>query len=463
VIGPVLEVVRAMSVSRTRDEIFAALAGTIRKVIPSRVVGLAVSLGGDRFVPLHTDPPTLEPMPQEWAAHRVVPLVVEDQPIGAILNWSDDPRAYDDLDEAAIVELGRAVAIALDRVIAYEELKALYDRAADDHEVLSGEWRLVQIGDDVIGADPAFVALKRQVELVAPTTATVLLLGESGTGKDVLARAIHDASPRAEHPMITINCAALPSSLAESELFGHEQGAFTGATRQRKGKFELADKGTLFLDEVGELPLELQAKLLRVLQERELERVGGAETIAVDVRVVAATHRDLADDAAAGRFRKDLYYRLSVFPLALPPLRERRGDIPALVEAFVARAATRLRVPPRTVGPDGMRRLVEYPWPGNVRELQNAIERAMIVSQGEALDVDAMLPRRAPVVAAPPRPEPAAPVDDADGAARERYLAALEGCGWVIEGPSGAAAILGVHPNTLRYRLKRLGISRPGR
>jgi formate hydrogenlyase transcriptional activator len=502
-IAPVLEVVRAIARSRDRRELFDALGRTIRSIVPSFMVGLLVQVDDEQFVQVYVDPPLIAQIPRRlddypgtrafrrgraevyrradlaefpharklWddagiGASLVIPLIVEERSIGAIINWTKDPDGYRDLDDDVLLALARAVAPAVDRVLAYEALKELLDQAADDHEVLTGEWRLVQIGDDVIGDDPEFRKLKRQLELVAPTTATVLLLGESGTGKDVLARAIHDASPRADHPMITINCAALPSTLAESELFGHEQGAFTGALKQRRGKFELADHGTLFLDEVGELPLDVQAKLLRVLQERELERVGGTDTIQVDVRIVAATNRDLEADVAAGRFREDLYYRLSVFPLALPPLRERRGDIPALVEVFIARAAVRLRVPVRRVTDEGMRRLTDYAWPGNVRELQNAIERAMIVSPGATLEVDAMLPRRAPVIAAaPPRPAPrTAPEDsDADVAARERYLAALEGCNWVIEGASGAAAILGVHPNTLRYRLKRLGITRPTR
>jgi formate hydrogenlyase transcriptional activator len=502
-IAPVLEVVRATASSRGRLELFEALGRTIRSVVPSFMIGLLVEIDDDQFIQLYADPPLVAQIPRRlddypgkrafargrpevyrradlaefpmarklWddagiEASLVIPMMIEERAIGAIINWSKDPDAFRDVDHEMLVALARAIAPALDRVLAYEELKALRDQAADDHEVLTGEWRLVQIGDDVIGDDPAFRKLKRQVELVAPTQATVLLTGESGTGKDVLARAIHDASPRADHPMITINCAALPSTLAESELFGHEQGAFTGALKQRRGKFELADKGTLFLDEIGELPLDVQSKLLRVLQERELERVGGSDTIKVDVRIVAATNRDLEADVAAGRFREDLYYRLSVFPLELPPLRERRGDLPALIEAFVARAAARLRVPVRRVTAEGMQRLTEYAWPGNVRELQNAIERAMIVSPGETLEVDAMLPRRAPVVAPARRPAPRTEppeVDPGDVAARERYLAALEGCNWVIEGASGAAAILGVHPNTLRYRLKRLGITRPTR
>jgi formate hydrogenlyase transcriptional activator len=495
-IAPVLGVVHALAYSRDRAELFSGMVRSIRAVVPSDQLGLVIPEDED-FVHALADPPLKHspsrrrkvdfpgtrafddqtihlfkfedmkgyPLAEEgWRysgvqSSCVIPLVVDGRSIGLLINWSFRRETYDDLDLPLAYELGRVVAIALDRVLAYEELDRLRAQAEDDHEVLSGEWRASQAGGDLIGEEPAFVQAKRRIAMVAPTHATVLILGESGTGKDVVAHAIHDASERRGRPMVTLNCAAIPAELAESELFGHEEGSFTGAARQRRGKFEVADGSTLFLDECGELEASVQAKLLRILQERELERVGSSETIPIDVRIIAATNRDLAADVTAGRFREDLYYRLSVFPIRLPPLRERRRDIPALVRAFVARAAERLRVPVRVVSPESMERLVAYDWPGNVRELQNAVERAMIVSRGEELEIDAILPRRAPPVLAPTR----TPGGEDGDPVRERYLAALDGCDWVIEGPSGAAAILGIHPNTLRYRLKRLGITRPTR
>jgi len=494
----VLDVVRAAGSVRDTNALYAHLCAAVRRLLAADFVGLAVLENTEAFRSVIIDPPPTRPLPSYrvgdyptdvWRTLRPrvlaradvagfpvagalwkeldiqsgysLPLVIEGRAIGFIAAWSRARDTYAGVDPALALELGGAVAIAIDGGLAYERLRELRDQAADDHASLVADVRAVQLGDDVVGDDPVFQSVKRQIELVAPTTATVLLLGETGSGKDVIARAIHDASPRGDRPFVTINCAALPGHLAESELFGHEAGAFTGASRQRRGKFELAQQGTLFLDEIGELPLDLQAKLLRVLQERELERIGGAETIQVDVRIIAATNRDLAAEVARGRFREDLYYRLSVFPIQLPPLRARRGDIPRLVELFIAHAAARLRVPGRRVSPQAMQRLIDYEWPGNVRELLNAIERAMIISQGELLDVDAVLPRLPAPAAPPPTRFTVTDAGDDDASLRERYLAALDGCNWVIEGAAGAAAILGVHPNTLRYRMKKLGISRP--
>jgi formate hydrogenlyase transcriptional activator len=299
----------------------------------------------------------------------------------------------------------------------------------------------------MIGRGAAFSAVRRQIEVVAPTDATVLLTGESGTGKDVAAHAIHAASNRRNRPLVTVNCAAIPDGLAESELFGHEEGAFTGATKLRRGRFEQADGGTLFLDEIGELSLEVQAKLLRVLQEREVERVGGSESLTIDVRIIAATNRSLPQLIEADQFREDLFFRLAVFPIHMPPLRSRLEDLPELVEHFVNHAAERLRVAPRRVTAEVIRRLADHDWPGNVRELQHAIERAMIVSPGDVLSIDAIVPRRI------------APINS--DTLRSEYLAALQAKSWVIEGADGAAAQLGLHPNTLRHRLKRMGIARP--
>jgi formate hydrogenlyase transcriptional activator len=294
----------------------------------------------------------------------------------------------------------------------------------------------------------------KQVEIVAPTDATVLLLGETGTGKELIARAIHDASGRSRRPFVKLNCAAIPSTLLESELFGHERGAFTGAVAQRIGRFELADGGTLFLDEVGEIPLELQPKLLRVLQEHEFERVGGAHTLKADVRIIAATNRDLSGMVAAQRFRDDLYYRLNVFPIAIPPLRERPDDIEALVEHFVEHFAPRMNrridvIPLETL--DALRR---HPWPGNVRELENMIQRAVILSTGGRLTLPPIRVEPVPKSS----PEEAETLEDAQRAFIAR---ALDEANWVIAGPRGAAARLGIKRTTLHSMLKRLGLSRP--
>jgi transcriptional regulator with GAF, ATPase, and Fis domain len=281
----------------------------------------------------------------------------------------------------------------------------------------------------------------------------VLLLGETGTGKELLARAIHTRSKRSERPLVKVNCAAIPSSLVESELFGHEKGAFTGATSSKPGRFEVADGGTLFLDEVGELPLEIQAKLLRVLQDGEFERLGSNTTRTVDVRIIAATNRNLERGRAEGTFREDLFYRLSTFPIRVPPLRERREDIPLLVWDWIQRRRGELdrhieRVPERA-----MEALIRYPWPGNVRELGNVIERAMILSLGPVLQLDGVFDP-----AAMPAADAAERIDQVE---RAHFEQVLERCGWRINGNGNAAEILGMHPNTLRSRLKKLGIARP--
>jgi transcriptional regulator with GAF, ATPase, and Fis domain len=333
----------------------------------------------------------------------------------------------------------------------------------DAREYLREEVGGLDAGPTIVGFDEGLSQVLARVDSVAAGTTTVLITGETGTGKELVARAIHERSPRRDRLLVKVNCAAISSGLVESELFGHEKGAFTGALARRKGRFELAHGGTLFLDEVGELPLDLQAKLLRVLQERELERVGGTETVKVDVRVIAATNRDLADMVARGKFREDLYYRLDVFPIALPPLRERPRDVALLVHSLLRRFSRQAGKRIGQVTPEAMRRLEAYRWPGNVRELQNVIERAVILAQGPTLGLEA-LPSLEPreertvsVVAAPP--EPAAPtVAQVEREYVTRTLAATE---WVIEGEHGAARRLGLHPNTLRSRLKRWGIRRP--
>jgi transcriptional regulator with GAF, ATPase, and Fis domain len=301
--------------------------------------------------------------------------------------------------------------------------------------------------------------------MVAPTDSNVLILGESGTGKELVAREIHKHSKRAARPMIRVNCAAIPEELFESEFFGHVRGAFTGATRDRAGRFELADKGTIFLDEVSEIPTTVQAKLLRILQERELERVGDERTRTVDVRVIAASNRDLKAAVDAGAFRDDLYYRLNVFPIELPPLRERRDDIAPIAAAFVAQAARRVDRPVPVITQGLVEQLTAYDWPGNVRELQNVLERAMIVSRGGPLKLDVAPTAEGGVVeAAPPGAEGGAVVSDAEIKKRERenVLAALERTSWRVYGPKGAAKLLGLAPSTLLSRMQRMGIKKPG-
>jgi DNA-binding NtrC family response regulator len=336
-----------------------------------------------------------------------------------------------------------------------EEIEA-HNRAKGTIECLVEEIRSSHDFGEILGESPALIRLLDQVALVAATDSAVLIQGETGTGKELVARAIHDRSQRREHPLIKINCAALPRELVESELFGHEKGAFTGATQQRRGRFELADGGTLFLDEVGELPLETQPKLLRVLQEQEFERVGGTKPLRTDVRLIAATNRDLQQRVNAGTFRSDLYYRLNVFPLFLPPLRERREDIPRLIRHFLARAERKLGKPLVNVGSACLEHAMAYDWPGNVRELENYVERSAILGKAAPLEV-----------AEPPSPQvdraakPAVAQTSSkilEDVERSHILRVLEQTQWAIEGERGAARILGLNPSTLRGRLRKLGI-----
>jgi DNA-binding NtrC family response regulator len=318
-----------------------------------------------------------------------------------------------------------------------------------------------QRGDTMIGNSPALARVREQIAQVAPTDSTVLIEGETGTGKELVARAVHDASARRDRPLVKLNCAAMPRELVESELFGHEKGAFTGALQLRRGRFELADGGTLFLDEVGELPLEAQAKLLRVVQEGEFERVGAARSLRVDVRLVAATNRKLHDEVEAGRFRADLFYRLSVFPIRLPPLRQRLDDVTALVQHFATQTARRLGRPLNGIAPGFLAQAIGYDWPGNVRELQNAVERALIVARDGVLEAFEPATPVRPAVPAP-APAPAGGVlRTLDAVERDHIQAALAATRWQIEGSGGAAEILGLNASTLRGRLRKLGLRKP--
>jgi len=307
--------------------------------------------------------------------------------------------------------------------------------------------------EQIIGNSPALESVLEQVEQVAPTNSTVLIQGETGTGKELIARAIHNLSSRCGRPFIKLNCAAIPFDLLESELFGHERGAFTGAIAQKVGRFELADKGTLFLDEVGDIPLALQPKLLRVLQEQEFERLGSGRTHQVDVRLVAATHRNLVEMVKGNGFRSDLYYRLNVFPVSLPPLRARREDLPALVEHFVETYARRMGKQIEHVPPETMAALSSYQWPGNIRELQNFIERSVILSSENVLDAPLASLKSATEV------ESLGPITLED-AERDHIRKTLEQTRWVVAGPNGAAARLGIKRSTLYFRMQKLGISR---
>jgi formate hydrogenlyase transcriptional activator len=339
---------------------------------------------------------------------------------------------------------------------ALTEVAQLQERLQAENSYLREEIRSDANFEEIVGRSPALMQVLRQVERVAVTDTTVLILGETGTGKELIARAIHNHSMRKDRPLVKVNCAALPSTLIESELFGHEKGAFTGAFTRKVGRFELADAGTIFLDEIGDLPLELQPKLLRVLQEHTFERLGSSRTLRTNVRVVAATHRDLLAMVQQGTFRADLYYRLHIFPLTVPPLRERRDDIPELVRHFAQQYAHTMHKAMAPIPAEAMTRLVQYDWPGNVRELQNVIERAVILASNGVLCPTVPASNLEARSAAPATPQS----ETLDDAMRAHILDALHATNWVVAGPSGAAARLGMKRSTLASRMAKLGIVR---
>lgn len=387
-----------------------------------------------------------------------VPLTTPRRKLGAMgfTSYSPVTPAAGDIDFA--VQVGRLVALAVEGALNRRELEQANARLAAEKLYLEEEIRTDRRTDEVVGDGPALREALRQVEVVAPTDAAVLITGETGTGKELIARAVHRLSTRRDRTFVKLNCAAIPTGLLESELFGHEKGAFTGAVERRVGRFELADGGTLFLDEVGDIPQELQPKLLRVLQEQEFERLGSGKTIRVNVRLVAATHRNLARMVAEGKFRSDLYYRLHVFPIHLPPLRDRREDIPGLVRHFVGLFSRRFGKKIDTIPADTMAALEAYPWPGNVRELEHLIERAVILTPGRELRVP-VVDLTVPGPSETPMPALSRPTSLRDNI-RELIRRTLDECGWVVGGPNGAAARLGLKRTTLLSRMKKLGLVR---
>jgi transcriptional regulator with GAF, ATPase, and Fis domain len=399
---------------------------------------------------------------RSFAGH---PLVFRGELLGVLGVFSRATLDDEAFEMSRLFASHAAVSIANAR--AFAELDRLRSQLETENAYLREEIDGVRAPGDIIGNSLAIQRVLQQIEVVAPTDAHVLILGESGTGKELIARRIHERSRRRGRALITVNCASIPRELFESEFFGHAKGAFTGALRDRAGRFQAADGGTLFLDEIGEIPFELQSKLLRAVQEGQFERVGEERTRRVNVRIVAATNRNLTHEIVQGRFRQDLYYRLSVFPIDVPPLRERFEDIPELTAYFVGRSAERVRVRPPNIGRHQLEALRRYSWPGNIRELQNVVERAVILSRGGGpLQFDLALPAGEPA---------AAPQSERTGTGegfvtarefrereRQNVLAALVGAGWRIYGRDGAAARLGIKPTTLASRMKTLGIARPG-
>jgi formate hydrogenlyase transcriptional activator len=518
-----LQINRAVARHLHRDELFATLAECLRDLLPSDRFGieLPVDNGKLRSYVLSartakTTPAQIEELPSAGTACRwaedtrqwliassreelrerfpvtfdvmkregmqslcTIPLLSDERSLGVLFFMAAREAAFHELRRDRLDQVGSAVAVALDHCLAYEEVRDLRDRLVRENVYLQEEIGREHPFEELVGSSPTLRAALRKVEQVAPANTSVLIVGETGTGKELIARAIHNRSTRRDRPLVKVNCSAISAGLVESELFGHVKGAFTGALERRVGRFELADGGTIFLDEIGELPLETQVKLLRVLQEQEFEPVGSSRTIRVDVRVIAATNRDVQEAVRTGRFRPDLFYRLNVFPIDVPPLRERRADIPQLVMFFLSRFSRKLGKQISAVAPETMQHLSAYEWPGNVRELQNVIERAVVLCEERVLEIDPdLLPLQAatsrasePLVPlgsakAPPAnelaevraavPDDIAPLEEIE---RRHIVAALESTAGVIHGPKGAARILKLNPTTLRSRMEKLGIT----
>jgi formate hydrogenlyase transcriptional activator len=477
-------------------ELFSAISGCLRRVLPHDVAGLALHDPGinklrvtaldfpehedvfieDEIVDLESTPggrafttrqPVMsgldhgaDPLAKRTGVKSIctVPLISHDRVLGVLGVGRLSENAFTEDDAGLLGEVGKQVAIAVENALAYREIDALKNRLQEEKLYLQEEIQTAYNFEEIIGTSPPLRRALQDVETVAPTDSTVLIFGETGTGKELIARALHNLSGRREHTLVKVNCAAIPTGLLESEMFGHERGAFTGAVEQRKGRFELAHRGTIFLDEVEEIPLELQPKLLRVLQEHEFERLGSGKTQRVDVRVLAATNADLAQMVAEKKFRSDLYYRLNVFPIALPPLRERPEDIPLLVHFFAQKFAQQMKKPIETIPTETMTQLTAYSWPGNVRELQNLIERAVILSRRSVLEVPlAELKQSANGVLMNQLQGPM----NLEAVEREHIMKVLRETGWVIGGTAGAAARLGLNRSTLNNRMRKLGVTRP--
>ena len=384
-----------------------------------------------------------------------IPLLARDSCLGSLNMCTQNNEAVSSEELGFLRQFATQLAMAIDNILAYEQITRLRKQLTPEIPPPTRNSKPSLPDQIMIGKSPALIKVKNLAQSVAPTQSTVLLTGETGTGKELLAKYIHDLSPRNKGNFVRVNCAGLPAGLVESELFGHERGSFTGAEQQKLGKFELAHNGTLFLDEIGEMSEEAQAKLLRVLQDGYVDRVGGTKSIPVNVRVIAATNADLSESMVSSRFRSDLYYRLHVFPISLPPLRTRQEDIPVLAQHFMEYYGSIFQRTCRKIDPSSLERLLGYSWPGNIRELQNVIERATILSDSDVLSIDD------PFLASEPSKQTEMPGHNLKDIEREKILEALERTAWRIDGIHGAGKLLGLHPSTLRSRLKKLGIQRP--
>jgi formate hydrogenlyase transcriptional activator len=493
-----LEINNAIITKLSRDELWKAIAIAVRRIVPFdrlalsqydakqerlRIVTYAGPYHRDDYTPvgreltLDDSPAGLAFTSQRYVLRRdleaermtsseerayghgfrsicALPLLVRGRSIGAITMGSLQRAQYSEADAEFLVEVANQISLAIDNMNTHEEAQALRARFEAEAVYLQEEIKSEHNFEEIIGQSDPIRRLLKQVEQVAPTDATVLIHGETGTGKELLARAVHDRSRRKSRPLVKVNCGAIPSGLVESELFGHEKGAFTGATQRRTGRFELADGGTIFLDEVTELPVDTQVKLLRVLQEGDFERVGSSHTIKVDVRVIAATNRNLQEAVKSGAFRADLFYRLNVFPLEVPSLRERPEDVPLLVNFFLSKAAKSLGKEIRGVSQKSMQSLGRYDWPGNIRELQNVIERAVVLAKGPVVRIDESMLQVDEAAASP------SSIDTLENNERNHILRALAETNWVIHGKKGAAELLGINASTLRSRMQKLGIKK---
>ena len=452
----------ALGPGRDQDERLRNEAGIYQQ--STELLQAAAIYSGPDFKALAVRYPRLRYVYEHYGTRALLVAPVWQRPDGAaVLTLSGArPDAFGPGDLATVLALVPQIALALENLFAFEQIEELKAQVEQERTYLVDEINTAaRFGADsgaFVGSGPALQQVQLRIRQVAPLDTTVLISGETGTGKELVARELHNASPRRARALVKLNCAALPAALIESELFGHEKGAFTGAVERRVGKFELAHGGTIFLDEIGELPLALQAKLLRVLQEKEFERLGGTKVLRSDARVIAATNRVLADEVAAGRFRADLYYRLNVFPIELAPLRARREDVEPLLRHFVLRLSKRLGKPPRQVRPADLAALRAYAWPGNIRELEHVLEQAIIVSQGPFLEFGGFAAPLPPAAAgAAPGPDPLKTLREQE---RDHILAALQRTGGRVSGAQGAALLLDINPKTLEARMKRLGIRR---